>query len=100
MNLVTKRDLIRDMIARRPDTLGHLDKDTATVEDVSKIVGSTSWADIYCAECGELKDSAVLVEPRTEGCRYICEGASLYLCESCLRTALALFDGWDLDRNG
>ena len=38
-----------------------LDVDTATPDDVERIIGNSSWVEVRCDECGDACESVVLV---------------------------------------
>ncbi len=78
-------DADKDIIGK---TLAALDLSTVTAEQVNAIIGNGSWTSIRCNECGECVAAAVQVgEPPDY------ESATASVCESCLRKAVALFDG-------
>lgn len=62
-----------------------LDLKTATREDVSKIIGSDNWvAGSTCDQCKEAESIIQLGEEPDY------ESATINICESCLRKAVAL----------
>jgi hypothetical protein len=66
------------------EKLKQLPKD-ATARDVAAIIGNDSWAGPFnCNECGEKSERCVEVGQQEE--------RTSYVCEPCLRKALALFE--------
>jgi hypothetical protein len=65
-----------------------LDPETATPEDVEKIVGNKSWAELSrCHECGGYFEEVVEIgEPPDY------ESSTAHICKKCLRKALKLFN--------
>lgn len=67
--------------------LRQLDLNTCHEDDVTAVIGNGSWTRITCDNCGERVPAAVVVgEPPDY------ESATATVCESCLRSALALFE--------
>lgn len=65
--------------------LNKLDKETATVADVEKIIGNSSWTRLHCHECSkEVKTVVQLGEPADY------ESATALICPACLKEALRL----------
>ena len=99
---VTQRDLIRTADKRWRDqywntrdldksrkalALTQLDKDTATEEDVTRIIGNRSWTQLICDECGTEVESVVCIGGKPEVSR-----KSRYICKPCVERALKLFE--------
>ncbi len=67
------------------DELDALNKDTATVADVTAIIGNDSWTDLKCDECGKYVDAIVQVGEEPDY-----ESYSAKLCKPCVYKALTL----------
>lgn len=98
MNIVTQRDLIREVAGRwlhqyresitradeygrqrknEGDQLAALDPEKASIADVAAIIGNESWTNIRCGECGNKIDWAIVVGS--------CDGeSSCALCRTCI----------------
>ena len=99
MKLITERDLIRGIA----DAWGHphkeangdnyrtwvaldsLNKETASADEVSKIIGNDSWTRINCDECGKRVLLVVQV-----GLEPDYDVSNANLCATCLTAAYAL----------
>ena len=99
---VTQRDLIRTADKRWRDqywntrdldksrkalALTQLDKDTATEEDVTRIIGNRSWTQLICDECGTEVLAAVIMGGNPGTGRN-----SRHICKPCLQKALTLME--------
>lgn len=113
MKLVCERTGVRD-VARRwdeqyshypPDAKGFsgklfsvisqelhaLDPETATADDVEKIVGNRTWAGVYwCDECNEKVSAAMQI-----GAEPDYDSATATVCGPCLRKALQKLDSYE-----
>lgn len=58
-----------------------LDPETATAEDVNRIIGNDTWTSPVCEECGSITDAVVVVEG---------EDANVSLCFPCVEKAHTL----------
>lgn len=85
-------DSAKGMHVKKPTTaeiskaLDKLDPETATVDDVSAIMGTNIWVVTRCANCGK-EGIPVVVKGETE--LSVPHGA---WCRDCLTQALAMFD--------
>lgn len=98
MKLITKRSLIREvakcwraqyqcyMSTERiaiAEKLDALNVETATAEEVAKIIGNNSWCSLPpCEECEDQVAAIVSLG--------LPEGDHFYICPTCLKKALAL----------
>jgi hypothetical protein len=73
----------RETIAR----LEHLDKETATPEDVAAIIGNKSWVAYThtCNDCGKESEIVVMVGDEPDY-----DSHTAWICPSCLQKALTL----------
>ncbi len=108
MTIVTTRGQIRTVLERWYQTYRHdienppkwspLDKEavhiglcamnpeTATADEINRIIGNTGWIDITCTECRKDVERALEVYPN-DG-----ESAATYLCRECLARARDMMD--------
>lgn len=63
------------------DKLEVLDPETATAEEVNRIIGNDTWTSLVCEECGSITDAVVVVEG---------EDANVSLCFPCVEKAHTL----------
>lgn len=68
------------------DKLDALDKDTATSEDVARIIGNDSWTKLRCDECARYVEAVVQVGEEPE-----IESHTACLCRECFDNANALW---------
>jgi hypothetical protein len=103
-NLVTQRDLIRDIVKRweeqygkRPpekdkadilERLKALDRKTCNAEDVARAIGNTSWTELRCDGCRKYVTEAVTVGEEPDY-----ESSTADLCRDCVAEAAACFVG-------
>lgn len=111
MKLITERDLIRGVAkkwykAYAPNGRGvawgrlihessetiyreleAIDKETATPEDVAKIIGNDSWTRIVCGECKEDVSAVIRCGAETDY-----ESATACICRRCSMTMTALWE--------
>lgn len=100
MKIITIRTQIREVAKRwklqygrtRTDIanlLEALDVETATAEDVERIIGNGSWVHpIPCDECREKHEIVVQLGEEPDY-----ESSTVNICQECLRKALMLIDG-------
>lgn len=98
MELINERTLVRTVAKRFANQYGNdrletrtrlqgLNKETATAEDVKKIIGNSCWTAVPgCGECGERTSEVVIIGEELEY-----DSATAYLCRSCIEKALTLF---------
>lgn len=102
MKLITKRDVIKQVAERWQNQytpfsshsydkyntykkLLALDLDTATEDDVEKIIGNRSWTRLSCEQCDKEVDTLVQVGQEPDY-----ESRTASLCLDCIRAAVAL----------
>lgn len=102
MKLITKREVIKRVAERwlnqytqfkrhsgeKQDTykrLLQLVLDTATEDDVEKVIGNRSWTRMACDQCEQEVDTLVQVGQEPDY-----ESRTASLCPTCLRAAVAL----------
>lgn len=110
MKLITQRDLIQGVATRWDQTyrsrygtsedrpfngktkeqisngLHALDPNTASPDDVEKVIGNGSWTRLVCDECEKESDSVVQVGDEPEY-----ESSTAYLCRKCAQLAADSF---------
>jgi len=100
MKVLTKRDLIKDIITawerqfgvepEKPrwrsvlNQLRQLNLSTASAEEVEGIIGNRTWTRLQCIECHRESESAMQLGEDLE-----CEGVAPCICPSCLRGAFS-----------
>ena len=62
--------------------LHELDKSTASVEDVARIIGNTSWCELKCDECNQYVDVVIRLGEEPDY-----ESNTVNVCMSCLKKA-------------
>lgn len=65
------------------EKLAQLDGETATVEEVNKIIGNNSWTRLTCNECGAHVTAVIEVGEPSDY-----ESRTAHLCRPCLERAL------------
>lgn len=69
-------------------TLKQLDVETATPEDLEKIIGNSLWAQKQqCEECGSLSETLIGLGNQDVG-----TSQQIYVCKPCLKNALKMID--------
>ena len=101
MKVITKRTLIREIAKKwnaqffygplegdtTGDKLSALDVETASVEDIVQIIGTTVWTDLSCSECGKSVDLVIQVGEEPDW-----ETQTAYLCEACVKNTFNLLN--------
>jgi hypothetical protein len=112
MKLVTKRDLIQNIVRsweaqfgvdpEKPrlrailEKLRELDLSTATEDDIEAIIGNRTWTQLQCVECKHETDEAVQFGAESDT-----DGQPFYLCPDCLKAASSdLPQGFNADHRG
>ena len=99
MKLITERTQIRDVVKRYADCyrsnveivkkLQALNVETATTDDVAKIIGNRSWVrPVYCSHCESEVTSVVQVD-KVMGQYYM---HNIDLCMPCLKYSVSLIE--------
>lgn len=101
MKLLTERAQVRTAAERfekdawgadkseKLDKLKSIDKETATADDISAIVGSHNFASpTRCMECETLKWEIIEL-----GEEFNIDTNTVWICTDCLRNALAILEG-------
>jgi len=110
MNLTTKREIIRRVPAHWRQTytpfqkwddskgkiakeLDRINVETATEDDIERIIGNRSWTRMTCDECKKEVDALIQVgEPPDY------ESRTAQLCPECVRAAFSLANNADDQR--